>query len=186
VFGRTAVVKPPRGGYGLRLPRGHRFFGLTGELGIPFASTVRPGMGGIRLAIATTRRGASRQALLSGGAFSPRPRRATPSATVLRLVGGSFAACRASDRRGARITAAGRKPVRRLRAKVDPQKRKRKPWVYVRGRYSIGGSRGTTWLTEDRCDGTWTRVLEGTVHVRDLVRNRTVVLHAGEDYLARG
>jgi Ca2+-binding RTX toxin-like protein len=186
VFGRRAVVKPPGGRYRLRLPRGHRFFRLTGELGIPFASTVRPGKRGIRLATATTRRGASRRAWFSGGAFSPRQRRAKAAATVLRLVGGNFAGCRASDRRGARTTAAAPKAVRRLRAEIGHRKRKRTPWVYVRGRYSIGGARGTTWLTEDRCDGTWTRALDGTVHVRDLVRNRTVVLHAGEDYLARG
>jgi Ca2+-binding RTX toxin-like protein len=186
VYGRTAVLKPPGGGYSLRLPRGRRFFQLTGELGIPFASTVRPGTRGIRLAIATTRRGASRQASVSGGAFSLRRRRPKAAATVLRLVGGSFAGCRASDRREARVTAAAPKAVRRLRTEVGHRKGKRKPWVYVRGRYSIGGSRGTTWLTEDRCDGTWTRVLEGTVHVRDLERNRTVALHAGEDYLARG
>jgi Ca2+-binding RTX toxin-like protein len=188
VVGVRAVVKPPSGRYGLRLPHGHRFFRLTGGLGIPFASTVRPGKRGIRLATATTRRGASRQASISGGAFSLRQRRAKGAATVLRLVGGNFAGCRASDRRGARRAAAASRPVRWLRAEVGhgKRKRKRKARFYIGGRYSIGGSYGTAWLTEDRCNGTWTRVLEGTVHVRDLVRNRTVVLHAGERYLARG
>jgi hypothetical protein len=37
----------------------------------------------------------------------------------------------------------------------------------------------------DRCDGTLTRVVSGTVVVRDFTRDRTVVLHAGERYLAR-
>ena len=45
--------------------------------------------------------------------------------------------------------------------------------------------RGTRWLVEDRCDGTLTRVLEGSVVVRDLGRRRNVVVRAGRSYLAR-
>jgi hypothetical protein len=55
----------------------------------------------------------------------------------------------------------------------------------TRGRYSSGVVRGTTWLTEDRCDGTLTRVVTGTVVVRDFGLRRTVVVRAGEQYLAR-
>jgi hypothetical protein len=40
-------------------------------------------------------------------------------------------------------------------------------------------------MTEDRCDGTLTRVLTGAVRVRDLRRHRTVVVRAGHRYLAR-
>jgi hypothetical protein len=36
----------------------------------------------------------------------------------------------------------------------------------------------------DRCDGTLVRVNEGSVTARDLVRNRTIVLNAGQSYLA--
>ena len=45
--------------------------------------------------------------------------------------------------------------------------------------------RGTRWLTEDRCDGTLTRVTEGSVVVRDLHRKRNKVVRAGQSYLAR-
>jgi ferric-dicitrate binding protein FerR (iron transport regulator) len=44
--------------------------------------------------------------------------------------------------------------------------------------------RGTIWLTEDRCDGTLVRVVRGRVDVRDLTRRRTVVVRAGQSYLA--
>jgi hypothetical protein len=54
----------------------------------------------------------------------------------------------------------------------------------VRGRYSVGGSRGTEWITEDTCDGTLTNVISGTVRVRDLVRGKTVTVRAGDTYLA--
>jgi hypothetical protein len=45
--------------------------------------------------------------------------------------------------------------------------------------------RGTRWYVADRCDGTLTRVTEGSVSVRDLKANRTVLVRAGQSYLAR-
>ena len=53
------------------------------------------------------------------------------------------------------------------------------------GRHSQATVRGTRWLTVDRCDGTLTLVTKGSVVVRDTVRHRRLVLHAGERYLAR-
>jgi hypothetical protein len=55
----------------------------------------------------------------------------------------------------------------------------------VNGKYSKGASEGTEWITTDRCDGTLTRVLSGTVRVRDFGRAKTVTVRAGHRYLAR-
>jgi hypothetical protein len=55
----------------------------------------------------------------------------------------------------------------------------------TRGRYSAATVRGTQWDTVDRCDGTLTVVQRGTVSVSDFVRHVTVVVHAGQRYLAR-
>ena len=55
----------------------------------------------------------------------------------------------------------------------------------MEGKYSIGASYGTSWITEDRCDGTLTTVLSGTVRVRDLGRGRTVLVRPGHPYLAK-
>jgi hypothetical protein len=54
------------------------------------------------------------------------------------------------------------------------------------GRHSQATVRGTRWLVADRCDGTLTLVTKGSVVVRDTVRHRRLVLHAGERYLACG
>jgi Ca2+-binding RTX toxin-like protein len=43
----------------------------------------------------------------------------------------------------------------------------------------------TEWITTDRCDGTFTRVVSGEVKVRDFSRGRTISLGAGDSYLAR-
>jgi hypothetical protein len=53
------------------------------------------------------------------------------------------------------------------------------------GRNSHATVRGTKWTVSDTCKGTLTRVSEGSVVVRDTVRDKRVVLDAGERYLAR-
>ena len=53
------------------------------------------------------------------------------------------------------------------------------------GKYSSATVRGTIWLTQDRCDGTLTKVTRGTVQVADFKRRTTVNVTAGHSYLAR-
>ena len=55
----------------------------------------------------------------------------------------------------------------------------------TRGRYSAGTVRGTVWDTIDRCDGTLTRVEQGSVAVRNRATGTMVTLHAGQSYLAK-
>ena len=45
--------------------------------------------------------------------------------------------------------------------------------------------RGTTWLTQDSCTSTLTRVKKGVVTVNDLVKHKTVIVRAGKRYTAR-
>jgi hypothetical protein len=53
------------------------------------------------------------------------------------------------------------------------------------GRYSAATVRGTTWMVQDSCAGTLTRVTAGVVAVRDTVRKKTVLVRAGKRYLAK-
>jgi hypothetical protein len=55
----------------------------------------------------------------------------------------------------------------------------------TRGRGSQATTRGTRWYTEERCDGTYTKVTEGAVDVQDFATKRTVLVKAGRSYLAR-
>ena len=43
---------------------------------------------------------------------------------------------------------------------------------------------GTIWTVADRCDGTFTHDVTDSVSVTDFVRHKTIVLHAGQSYLA--
>ena len=116
-----------------------------------------------------------RVAVLVLTAVSAAGARASQEATTPRLVGGDFAAC------GKRVLAAGakqRKPIRRLWGKGKGHFR-------TQGRFSSASVSGTTWLTEDRCEGTRTFVSAGVVSVYDRVKKQTVTVRAGQSYLAR-
>jgi hypothetical protein len=54
----------------------------------------------------------------------------------------------------------------------------------TRGRNSSGTARGTWWLTAERRRGTFTKVKEGAVLVRDFTRNKKVLVKAGHKHLA--
>jgi hypothetical protein len=53
------------------------------------------------------------------------------------------------------------------------------------GRYSAATVRGTRWTIADKCNGTLTRDITDSVAVTDFVRHKTIILHAGQIYLAR-
>ncbi len=53
------------------------------------------------------------------------------------------------------------------------------------GRYSAATVRGTKWTIADRCDGTLTHDITDSVSVTDFVHHKTIILHAGQSYLAK-
>ena len=55
----------------------------------------------------------------------------------------------------------------------------------TKGRYGAATVLGTKWTTADRCDGTLIHDITDSVMVTDFVRHKTIVLHAGQSYLAK-
>ena len=53
------------------------------------------------------------------------------------------------------------------------------------GHNSVATVRGTEWLTQDRCDGTLTHVIKGTVSIRPRGAHHNITITAGQSYLAR-
>jgi uncharacterized repeat protein (TIGR01451 family) len=94
--------------------------------------------------------------------------------TQLTLVGGSFAVCN----KGRSLAATNTTPVRQLWGSATGSFR-------TKARYSSATVRGTIWLTQDRCDGTLTRVVESAVDVFDLTLKKTIRLGPGKSYLAK-
>jgi hypothetical protein len=55
----------------------------------------------------------------------------------------------------------------------------------TQGNFGSATVRGTIWLTEDTCEGTFFKVNRGIVSVRDFPRGKNVLVPAGHTYLAR-
>jgi hypothetical protein len=92
--------------------------------------------------------------------------------------GPSFGTCKAHKAGDPTATAAASKTLQLLRASAKGK-------FSTRGRYSAATVRGTKWTVADRCDGTLTHDITHSVAVTDFVRHKTIVLHAGQSYLAK-
>jgi streptogramin lyase len=126
-------------------------------------------------------RGRVQTGTFGGGVFAVRQPRSGCGRVDVYLRGGSFRRCALPARRGTapRASASRTRRVRRLWGRDSGGK------FRSHGRHSHATVRGTRWLTEDRCDGTLTRVTNGAVVVRDFKRHRSLVVRAGHSYLAK-
>jgi Ca2+-binding RTX toxin-like protein len=175
--GVAFLLRPLRGSNGFGPPGMRRTVPLQDRLRVPMASQVDARKGSVGLAFAGKGR-ARPGGVFSGGLFQVRQGRSRGSITELRLRGIDLRLCRSGGVRGARHGAAPASLRSRLRSRA------RGPFR-ARTRHSAGTARGTTFVTEERCDGTLTRVLKGVVRVRDFGRRRTITVRAGKSYLAR-
>ena len=177
-FGKT-VVADGEGTVRYKAPGGDwHELAPNAELPVGVALDARQGKVSLRTAGC---RGHVQAGVFGGGVFSVRQPRDACGRVDVYLRGGSFAGCgRPSHRAGSRTASASRsRRVRRLWGR-DTGGRFRS-----HGRHSHATVRGTRWLTVDRCDGTLTRVTDGSVVVRDFKRHRNVLVRAGHAYLAR-
>ena len=83
--------------------------------------------------------------------------------------------------------AAGRRPRREEQQKVIQLLHASAHGKFrTSGRYSAATVLGTIWTVAARCDGTLTHAIKDEVVVTDFVRHKTIILHAGQSYLAPG
>ena len=95
---------------------------------------------------------------------------------ILKLRGGSFSACKGGARKSGALPSG--RPGRRLWGSGKGKFR-------TEGNYGSATVRGTVWLTEDRCDGTFFKVKKGVVAVRDFVAGTNLSLGPGKSYFAK-
>jgi hypothetical protein len=185
VVGKTVIVSPGSGKVLIRRPASPRFRLLDEPARVPVGSIVDTRKGRAQIVTAAGADGPLQAGEFWGSKFEVRQRRGGRGMTTLALRGGNFGRCRRPARRaqGSGVMANGsyfrRGTVRRLWG------RDRGGRFRTYGRQSQATVRGTRWLTEDRCNGTLTRVTSGAVAVRDRVRRKTVVVRAGHSYFAR-
>jgi hypothetical protein len=182
VPGVRAGVVPVRGTVMIKLPGSNRFVKLDGQTEIPIGAQVDARKGAVRLISGTVggtqaARASAQSAVFFDGLFTIRQKRSARAVMTLVLGGGNFGVCRGGGSAQS-VGATPRRPVRRLWGSGKGR-------FSTRARYSAATVRGTRWLTQDRCDGTFTRVTQGVVSVQDFRLRRTRVVKAGQSYLAR-
>ena len=90
----------------------------------------------------------------------------------------SYSLCTKHKAADPTATAASTKTLQLLHASAHGKFR-------TKGRYSAATVLGTKWTVADRCDGTLTHDITDSVAVNDFVHHKTIVLHAGQSYLAK-
>jgi DNA-binding beta-propeller fold protein YncE len=171
-LGETIIVEPAGGRVRVRPPGAPSFVRLRTLRVVPVGSLIDARRGKALLSSVRDRSGVVQQGRFFDGLFQVRQRRSARYITDL-VLRGELTGCPARTE----ASASARRRSRRLWGNAGGRFR-------TRGRYSSGAVRGTRWLVADTCEGTLTAVRRGEVTVRDFVRDRRIVLEAGERYLA--
>jgi hypothetical protein len=188
VEGKSVNAVPEKGKVFVKLPgagrpQAARAWGFVPleQLGsaIPVGSTLDTRKGTVRLIAAASSSGKTQTGHVSQGMFRVLQSRKNPL-TTLKMTGGGLNACSRLPSGGAPkgIASTVRRRGRSLFTSVKGRFR-------TRGRNSTATVRGTRYLVKDTCKGTLTKVLVGSVTVRDLTLRQTKTVKAGHSYLAR-
>jgi hypothetical protein len=187
-------IKPPPGkslgpaGDSAALSKGQGFVPLTETREIPTGSEIDALHGSLRVVTATGKVGKTQNATLAGGIFTLRQTRTgiTKGLTNLNLVESAFQGAPTYATCQPRYKVAGEATIAALSSKtLQLLKVSAHGKFRTTGRFSSATVRGTIWSVSDRCDGTLTRAIRDTVLVDDFVRHTTILLHAGQSYLAK-
>jgi hypothetical protein len=159
-----------------------KFVPLTELRQIPAGSQIDARHGSLELFTATSAKGKLQHGTFGGAIF--KLTQARSGLTTLSLVedafkgAPSYSACKAHKAGEASAAALSSNTLQLLHASAHGKFR-------TSGRYSAATVRGTIWTVADRCDGTLTRDITDSVLVNDFVRHKTIILRAGQSYLAR-
>ena len=177
-MGRTVVAAPAAGTVLVKEKGASAFRPLAATDSMPVGSIVDARQGAVSL---STDRGDGvvQAATFHGGMFQVRQSAKGHGMTDIYLKGGSFGSCPKTARSSRTASASAKRKVRRLWSS-DHHGRFR-----THGRNSVATVRGTSWYTEERCDGTLTRVFSGKVLVRERGTHRSKLVTRGHSFLAR-
>jgi hypothetical protein len=167
-----SVNAVPRGKVKIKRPGAKGFTDLAKPATLPVGTTVDTRGGRVTLIAA----GKGGQADFYDGLFKIGQTAGKRPLTTLTLT--EPLSCPKAKRAASASASAKKKKTRKLWGKGKGAFR-------TQGKYSAATVRGTQWLVTDRCDSTTTRVVQGVVSVRDVVKRRTVTVRKGKSYTAR-
>lgn len=175
-FAQTVVLAPISGKVSIRMPGASgRFVRLTSPRSVPVGTVVDTTTGTVRLTSANPN-GPTQTGRFFRGIF--RVEQSRTAGGLVNLVirdNRGRAVCGTS---AARSAAVNPKVLGLLRGTAKGHFR-------TTGRFAAATVRGTDWGVQNRCDGTLTVVRRGVVVVLDFRLHRTVVVRAGQTYLAK-
>ncbi|MFL5872183.1 MAG: hypothetical protein ACJ75T_01735 [Solirubrobacterales bacterium] len=175
--GETLDLEAQKGSVQLQCPGEDSYSQLVGFKQVPVGCLVNTRNGVVDITASKGSSGDLQNADFWGGVFVVSQQKGDDQEVELKLAGK-----RMCERRG------GKGEARASRGGHSG----RKLWGSGKGNYSTSGSygsatvRGTTWLVVDRCDAsTLIKVAEGTVAVRDFVKETSLTLTTGQQYIAK-
>ena len=190
-LGKTVNLEAAAGTVRVKLPGTDRYVDLSDASTLPVGTIVDTNDGSVTLTTDLPG-GQTQSGTFGGGKFSVSQPANESGMTDIVLRGGWFQACIPA---GESAPVAKRKAVPTARA-ATAAGRKRKPvrslWSKDRGgkfrthgKTSITTVRGTSWVTEDRCEGTVTRVTDGAVDVKARRSGKVTRVKAGQSLLVK-
>jgi hypothetical protein len=178
IAGQSVNLDPVGGVVKTKCPGNGDFSRIQLAVQIPISCIVDTRNGTVDLTASKGSSGETQSAFFWGGIFGVGQEAGDDKEAVMTLAG--------------RLECEKRKVKKNGRVMLRSRGAGRKLWGSGKGDYETAGShgaatvRGTTWLVADRCDGsTLFKVAEGTVWVRDFVKDIQVVLQVGDSYVAR-
>ncbi len=183
-LGKTFNVTPVSGFVLIKIDG--KFVPLTGLDQIPSGSEIDARHGSLELITSNGQKGKTQHGTFGGAIFKLTQERSGPSKGLVNLTivegafkgAPSYALCSKPTAGDASAAAVSSRVLQLLRASAHGKFR-------TSGRYSAATVRGTIWTVADRCDGTLTHDVTDSVAVKDFVHHKTIILHAGQSYLAR-
>jgi hypothetical protein len=179
VIGQRATAAVEKGVVFVKVPGQKGFVKLTDVKSVPVGSVLDATKGQVGLTFATNTAGATQRGSFSLGQFQVQQSKKNPL-TTMSMTGGGLNTCKEKIPKGGALKQAfaARKRHRTLFSSVRGH-------FATRGRNSTATVRGTQWSMTDTCAGTTTKVMRGSVLVRDLVLKKTHLVKAGHSYFAR-
>ena len=178
VFARSVVIAPVGGRVLVEVAGANSgFVRLTSPRAVPVGTVVDTTAGTVRLTSANPNR-----QIQSGrffrGIFRIEQRRSAGGLVNLAIRDNLARSACATTATTARSAAVNPKVLGLLRGTAKGRFR-------TTGRFAAATVRGTDWGVRDRCDGTLTVVRRGVVVVRDFRLRKSVIVRAGQTYLAK-
>jgi hypothetical protein len=180
VLGKTVVVRRVKGRVRVRGPgKGRGFVTLRKAREIPVGSQLDTRGGTVKVVSARDTLGGTQSGRFAAGIFQVLQSRQSSAKglTTMRLRG-SLSGCKSSQASGASAESSRRRKRRRVRrGRANTNGRWKVP-----AKRASGTSKGTAWVTTDRCTRTDVIVKRGEVKVRDLPNQKSELIGAGEGY----